>query len=121
MSPSRPSAAPRCSRSRKLKWSTSASIEPARNSSRCRCYRGREEVGGDRSDHFNRVAREPDVELLESIFELLLVFDEELPVLGQIRNVDKQATKFVRVLFALLLPKSPDDLRFARQGVELRA
>src|SRR5208283_188011 len=68
--------------------------------------------------HFDQVCRHPDVELLESSFELFLEFQEELAMLRLVADVDEDADQIVAIRFPFLAPVSSDRLGFAGDSTE---
>lgn len=71
-------------------------------------------VLGCELEYFQRVRRDPNVELLEARFQPLLEFDEELSVFRQIWHIDEYPYQIIPEFLALMSPESTDVLGFAR-------
>jgi hypothetical protein len=68
------------------------------------------DVGRFRSNHLDGIGRHPNVELLESRFELLLVVNKERVIFGRVSNIHKEAHQIVAELFTLMLPVAANHL-----------
>jgi hypothetical protein len=62
------------------------------------------------SQHFNRVGRHPNVNLLEPRLQSLLELDEELPMFRLVRDVYKDSDQVIAVGLAFVPPESADRL-----------
>jgi hypothetical protein len=69
--------------------------------------------------NLNWVGRHPDLNLLESFFYSPFELHEELAIFWCIGNVSKNSYQLVLVSLPLVLPTTPDGLRFHGNGAKL--
>jgi hypothetical protein len=67
---------------------------------------------GRYSNEFDRISRDPDIDLLKALFERFFERREELLRVGFVRHVYEDPDQFVVLLLPLMQPGSLDRLRF---------